>query len=187
MLYLCGNMAIQGRYIYPLVAFGIVGYSAWRSLGERLRNSLRTDIKGIFDRGSLRRGDLVPLMFVIWKTDLRFHHGKWRISTEDYYTEARLYLPYTVCRSIGSERLAKIFLSLAETFYGKYWMSITGALPTKSIDLENGGIAEEYSVGAFCRKYRIRRSKVERLMSDIGAEFYRTLLRRGYIGKEHVR
>ena len=66
-------------------------------------------------------------------------------------------------------------------------MSITGALPTNSIDLENGGIAEEYSVGAFCRKYRIRRSKVERLMSDIGAEFYRTLLRRGYIGKEYVR
>lgn len=187
MLYLCGNMAILGRYIYPLVAFGIAGYSAWRSLGERLRNSRRTDIKGIFDKGNLRRGDLVPLRFEIWKTDMRFHHGKWRLRAEDYYTEARLHLPYTVYRSIGSARLQQIFLSTAEIFCGKFWVSVTESLPVKIMDMNTGGIVEEYSIGSFCRKYRIRRSKVDRLMSDIGAEFYRTLLRQGYIGKEYVR
>lgn len=187
LLYLGGNMAILGRYIYPLVAFGIAGYSAWRSLGDRLRNSRRTDIKGIFDRGSLRRGDLVPLRFEVWKTDMRFRHGKWRLRAEDYYTEARIHLPYTVYRSIGSAMLQRIFLSTAEILYGKFWVSITASLPTKIIDMETVGIVEEYNIGAFCRKYRISRGKVDRLMSDIGAEFYRTLLRQGYIGKEYVR
>lgn len=177
----------MSRYIYPILALGIAGIGAWRSITDRMRNSRRTDIKGIFDKGSLRRGDLVPLRFEVWKTDTRFHHGKWRLRVEEYYTEARLHLPYTVYRSIGSARLQKIFLSTEEIFYGKFWVSITESCPTKIIDMETGGIVEEYSIGSFCRKYRIRRSKVERLMSDIGAEFYRTLLRQGYIGKEYVR
>ena len=83
--------------------------------------------------------------------------------------------------------LQRIFLSTAEIFYGTFWVSITESLPTKIIDMETGGIVEEYRIGSFCRKYRIRRSKVERLMSDIGAEFYRTLLRQGYIRKEYVK
>lgn len=177
----------MSRYIYPILALGIAGIGAWRSITDRLRNSRRTDIKGIFDRGSLRRGDLVPLRFEVWKTGMRFHHGKWRMSAEDYYTEARLYLPCTVYRSIGSARLQRIFLSTAEIFYGTFWVSITESLPVKIIDMETGGIVDSYSIGAFCRKYRIRRSKVDRLMSDIGAEFYRTLLRQGYIGKEYVK
>ena len=177
----------MSRYIYPILALGIAGIGAWRSITDRLRNSRRTDIKGIFDRGSLRRGDLVPLRFEVWKTGMRFHHGKWRMSAEDYYTEARLYLPYTVYRSIGNASLQRIFLSTAEIFYGTFWVSITEALPVKIIDMETGGIVDSYSIGAFCRKYRIRRSKVDRLMSDIGAEFYRTLLRQGYIGKEYVK
>ncbi len=152
-----------------------------------MRNSRRTDIKGIFDKGSLRRGDLVPLRFEILKTDMRFHHGKWRMKIDDYFTEACLYLPYTVYRSIGLVKLQRIFLSTAEIFCGKFWVSITESLPTKIIDMETGGILDEYSIGTFCRKYRINRGKVERLMSDIGAEFYRTLLRQGYIGKEYVR
>lgn len=177
----------MSRYIYPILALGIAGIGAWRSITDRLRNSRRTDIKGIFDRGSLRRSDLVPLRFEVLKTEMRFRHGKWRLRAEDYYTEARLHLPYTVYRSIGNARLQKIFLSTAEIFYGKFWVSITESFPTKIIDMETGGIVEEYSIGSFCRKYRIRRSKVDRLMSDIGAEFYRTLLRQGYIGKEYVR
>ena len=177
----------MSRYIYPILAIGIAGIGAWRSITDRMRNSRRTDIKGIFDRGSLRRSDLVPLRFEVLKTEMRFHHGKWRLRAEDYYTEARLHLPYTVYRSIGSARLQKIFFSTAEIFYGKFWVSITESFPTKIIDMETGGIVEEYSIGSFCRKYRIRRSKVDRLMSDIGAEFYRTLLRQGYIGKEYVR
>lgn len=180
-------MAILGRYIYPLVAFGLAGYSAWRSLGDRMRNSRRTDIKGIFDKGNLRRGDLVPLRFEVLKTDMRFHHGKWRMKIDDYFTEERLYLPYTVYRSIGSIRLQRIFLSTAEIFYEKFWVSITESLPTKIIDMETGGIVEEYSIGAFCRKYRINRGKLDRLMSGIGAEFYRTLLRQGYIGNDLVK
>jgi hypothetical protein len=177
----------MSRYIYPILALGIAGIGAWRSISDRMRSSRRTDIKGIFDRGSLRRSDLVPLSFEVWKTEMRFHHGKWRLRAEDYYTEARLHLPYTVYRSIGSARLQEIFLSTAEIFYGKFWVSITESLPGKIIDMNTGGIVEEYSIGSFCRKYRIRRSKVDRLMSDIGAEFYRTLLRQGYIGKEYVR
>jgi hypothetical protein len=152
-----------------------------------MRNSRRTDIKGIFGRGSLRRGDLVPLRFEVWKTGMRFHHGKWRWRAEDYYTEARLHLPYTVYRSIGSARLQQIFLSTAEIFCGRFWVSVTQSCPVKIMDMNTGGIVEEYSIGSFCRKYRINRGKVERLMSDIGAEFYRTLLRHGYIGKEYVR
>ena len=179
-------MAILGRYIYPLVAFGIAGYSAWRALGDRMRNARRTDIKGIFDKGNLRRGDLVPMRFEILKTDMRLHHGKWRMSTEDYYTEACIYLPSTVYRSIGVVRLQRIFLSTAEIFAGKFWVSITESLPTKIVDMETGGILDEYSIETFCRKDRIRRGKLERLMSDIGAEFYRTLRRQGYIGKEYV-
>ena len=151
-----------------------------------MRNSRRTDIKGIFDRGSLRRGDLVPLRFEVLKADMRFHHGQWMMSADAYYTEARLYLPSTVYRSIGGARLQRIFISTAEIFACKFWVSITESLPVKVIDV-TGGIAEEYSIGTFCRKYRISRGKVERLMSDIGAEFYRTLLRQGYIGKEFVR
>ena len=69
---------------------------------------------------------------------------------------------------------------------GQFWVSITESLPVKVID-ETGGIADSYSIGTFCRKYRISRGKVERLMSDIGSEFYRTLLRQGYIGKEYVK
>lgn len=177
----------MSRYIYPILALGIAGYSAWRSISERMRNSRRTDIKGIFDKGSLRRSDLVPFRFEVYKTDMRFHHGKWRLRVEDYYTDARLYLPYTLCRSIGESALQRIFLSTSEIVYGKFWVSITELLPTKILDLETGGIAESYSIGHFCRKYRISRSKVERLMSGIGAEFYRTLVRQGYIGKEYVR
>lgn len=177
----------MSRYIYPILALGIAGIGAWRSISDRMRNSRRTDIKGIFDKGNLRRGDLVPLRFEVLKSGMRFHHGKWRMKIDDYFTEARLYLPYTVYRSIGSIKLQRIFLSTASIFAGKFWVSITESLPTKIIDMETGGIVEEYSIGAFCRKYRVNRGKVERLMSDIGAEFYRTLLRQGYIGKEYVR
>ena len=187
MLYFVGIMAILGRYIYPLVAFGIAGYSAWRALGDRMRNARRTDIMGIFDKGSLRRGDLVPMRFGIWKSDIRFHHGKWRMRVEDYYTEARIYVPYTVYRSIGVVKLQMVFNSTTETFADKFWVSITDSCPTKIIDMETGGILDEYSIETFCRKYRIKRGKLDRLMSDIGAEFYRTLRRQGYIGKEYVR
>ena len=174
-------------YMYPILALGIAGIGAWRSITERMRTSRRTDIKGIFDKGNLRRGDLVPFRFEIWKTGMRFHHGKWRLSSEDYYTEARLHLPYTVYRSIGNVRLQHIFLSTAELFAGQFWVSVTDSCPVKILDMVTGGIVEDYSVGKFCKKYRINRGKVERLMSDIGAEFYRTLVRQGYIGKEYVR
>ena len=180
-------MAILGRYIYPLVAFGIAGYSAWRSLGDRMRNARSTGIKGIFDKGDLLRGDLVPMRFGVWKADIKFHHGKWRTRTEDYYTAACIYLPYTVYRSIGLVRLNMVFNSTAEIFADQFWVFITDSCPTKIIDMETGGILDEYSIGTFCRKYRIRRGKLDRLMSDIGAEFYRTLRRQGYIGKEYVR
>jgi hypothetical protein len=108
-----------------------------------MRNSRRTDIKGIFDKGNLRRGDLVPLRFEMWRVGMKFRHGKWRMRTEDYYTETRLYLPYAVYRAIGRVNMQSIFLSTCVLYVSDYWISITDSLPTKAIDMVSGGIVAE--------------------------------------------
>ena len=178
-----------GSYVYPLVAFGIAGMGAWKSVIRKLRFAGSARV-GKIDFRKAGSSGWETYVFRLSRSRVKGRAGHLRVVSEEYYNTSMVYIPKRV--SLRTVYICQKNIDLggqsSERLAG-FTMNLCGHIPDGCMDDNGDGtgtVKVEHRFRTFCRRYGIPMRRVEEAMRDLRREFYRRMVMDGTLPEEYL-